>query len=317
MTALVVAEHDNAALKPATLNALAAASEIAGGDVDVLVAGKDCRAVAEAARARSPASRKVLLADDAAYEHGLAENLAPLLVKLAEQLQPSAGAGDDRRQEPDAARRGAARRDADLRHQRRRLARHVRAADLCRQRARDGAVERPDQGHHRARHRLSAAARRPAASAPIETVAPTGAAGLSRIRRRRAVEIRAARADQRPDHHLRRARHAVGREFPAAREGRRQARRRGRRLARRGRCRLCAQRLPGRPDRQDRRARALYRGRHLRRDPASRRHEGLRRSSSPSTRTRRRRSSRSPITAWSAICSRSCPSSPPSSSAAK
>jgi electron transfer flavoprotein alpha subunit len=83
MSALVVAEHDNAALKPATLNAVAAATEIAGQDVDILVAGKGCRAVAEAA-AKIAGVRKVLLADDAAYDHGLAENVAPLVVKLAE-----------------------------------------------------------------------------------------------------------------------------------------------------------------------------------------------------------------------------------------
>jgi electron transfer flavoprotein alpha subunit len=83
MAALVVAEHDNAALKPATLNAVAAAKEIAGQDIDILVAGKGCRAVAEAA-AEVAGIRKVLLADDAAYDHGLAENVAPLVVKLAE-----------------------------------------------------------------------------------------------------------------------------------------------------------------------------------------------------------------------------------------
>ena len=82
MAALVVAEHDNSTLKPATLNAVAAAKEIAGSEVDILVAGKDCRAVADAASG-IPGVRKVLLADDAAYDHGLAENLAPLLVKLA------------------------------------------------------------------------------------------------------------------------------------------------------------------------------------------------------------------------------------------
>jgi electron transfer flavoprotein alpha subunit len=82
MAALVVAEHDNAALKPATLNAVAAAKEIAGLEVDILVAGKDCRAVTEAA-AKIAGARKVLLADDAAYAHGLAENVAPLIVKLA------------------------------------------------------------------------------------------------------------------------------------------------------------------------------------------------------------------------------------------
>ena len=85
MSVLVLAEHDNRALKPATLNAVTAASEIAkaaSGDVHILVAGKECRPVAEAA-AQIAGAAKVLLADDAAYEHGIAENLAPLVVKLA------------------------------------------------------------------------------------------------------------------------------------------------------------------------------------------------------------------------------------------
>jgi electron transfer flavoprotein alpha subunit len=82
MAALVVAEHDNTALKPATLNALAAAKEITGADVDILVAGQNCRGVAEAA-ARIPGVRRVLLAEDEAYAHGLAENVAPLVVGLA------------------------------------------------------------------------------------------------------------------------------------------------------------------------------------------------------------------------------------------
>jgi electron transfer flavoprotein alpha subunit len=85
MSVLVVAEHDNRALKAATLPAVAAAVEIAGkagSDVHILVAGKDCRPVAEAA-AHIAGVAKVLLADDDAYDHGLAENCAPLLVKLA------------------------------------------------------------------------------------------------------------------------------------------------------------------------------------------------------------------------------------------
>jgi len=82
MAALVVADHDNGTLKPATLNAVAAAKEIAGQEVDILVAGKDCHAVAEAASGIAGV-RKVLLADDPVYDHGLAENIAPLLVKLA------------------------------------------------------------------------------------------------------------------------------------------------------------------------------------------------------------------------------------------
>ena len=95
MAALVVAEHDNRVLKPATLNALAAAAEI-GGDVDVVVAGKDCRGVAEAA-AQIPGVKRVRLAEDPAYEHGLAENVAPLLVALAADythlLAPATTAG--------------------------------------------------------------------------------------------------------------------------------------------------------------------------------------------------------------------------------
>jgi electron transfer flavoprotein alpha subunit len=87
MAVLVVAEHDNKSLKPATLNAAAAAAELAkagAGDVHILVAGKDCRPAADAA-AKIAGVAKVLIADDAAYEHGLAENLAPLLVGLAAQ----------------------------------------------------------------------------------------------------------------------------------------------------------------------------------------------------------------------------------------
>ncbi|HVB18171.1 MAG TPA: FAD-binding protein [Stellaceae bacterium] len=85
MSVLVVAEHDGKAVKAATLHAVTAAGEIAkvaGSDVHILVAGTDCHAAAEAA-AQIAGVAKVLLADDAAYDHGLAENWAPLLVKLA------------------------------------------------------------------------------------------------------------------------------------------------------------------------------------------------------------------------------------------
>ena len=81
MSALVIAEHDNAALKPATLNAVTAATK-AGGDVAVLVAGQNCGAAVEAAQ-KIAGVAKVLVADSAEYAHALAENLAPLIVKLA------------------------------------------------------------------------------------------------------------------------------------------------------------------------------------------------------------------------------------------
>lgn len=81
MSILVIAEHDNAALKAATLNAVSAAAKI-GGEVHILVAGQGAQAVAEAA-AKVAGVAKVLLADDAAYAHPLPENVAPLVVTLA------------------------------------------------------------------------------------------------------------------------------------------------------------------------------------------------------------------------------------------
>ena len=81
MASLVIAEHDNQSLKEATLSTVTAATRI-GGDVDVLVAGKGCGAVAEAA-AKIAGVRKVLVADDDAYANALAEPLANLVIKLA------------------------------------------------------------------------------------------------------------------------------------------------------------------------------------------------------------------------------------------
>ncbi|MFU8815846.1 MAG: FAD-binding protein [Pseudomonadales bacterium] len=78
---LVVADHDNESLNAATRVTVAAAGQV-GGDVHVLVAGENCRAVAEAAAA-VPGVGKVLLADNPLYGHGLAENLALLVTELA------------------------------------------------------------------------------------------------------------------------------------------------------------------------------------------------------------------------------------------
>ena len=81
MAILVIAEHDNATLKGATLNVVTAAAAI-GGDVNVLVAGSNCGAVAEAA-AKIAGVSKVLVADNAAYAHQLAENVSLLVTELA------------------------------------------------------------------------------------------------------------------------------------------------------------------------------------------------------------------------------------------
>jgi len=81
MSILVIAEHDNKELKPATLSAIGAAHKI-GGDVHVLVAGSGCGGVAENV-AKAAGVAKVLKADAPELEHGLAENVAPLIVEFA------------------------------------------------------------------------------------------------------------------------------------------------------------------------------------------------------------------------------------------
>jgi len=81
MALLVVAEHDNKSLKSSTLHAVAAAVAI-GGEIHVLIAGLNAKPAADAA-AKVAGVAKVLLAEDAAYEHPLAEDIAALAVKLA------------------------------------------------------------------------------------------------------------------------------------------------------------------------------------------------------------------------------------------
>lgn len=81
MSVLVYAEHDNEQLKTETHKLVHAASKV-GSDITVLVAGSGCASVAEHA-AKISGVGKVLLADNAAYEHQLAENIGELVVKLA------------------------------------------------------------------------------------------------------------------------------------------------------------------------------------------------------------------------------------------
>ncbi len=82
MANLVIVEHDNNEVAAATLHAVTAAQQV-GGDIDLLVAGENCGAVAEAA-AKIAGVNKVKVADDAKFGHHLAENLASLIVEQAE-----------------------------------------------------------------------------------------------------------------------------------------------------------------------------------------------------------------------------------------
>ncbi len=81
MTALVIAEHDNATIKGATLNTVTAAAAC-GGDVHVLIAGHNAAEAAKAA-AQIAGVAKVIHADAAGFEHGLAENVAAQVIALA------------------------------------------------------------------------------------------------------------------------------------------------------------------------------------------------------------------------------------------
>ena len=80
MTVLVIAEHDNKAIRPATLCAVTAAVKL--GEVHVLVAGHNCKSAADAA-AKIAGVAKILLSDSPAFEHQLPENIAPLIASIA------------------------------------------------------------------------------------------------------------------------------------------------------------------------------------------------------------------------------------------
>lgn|SRR5690554_2395761 len=82
MSILILTEHDNQSLKPVTLSLVTASQQI-GGDIDLLVAGENCQAVADAAAAIAGV-RKVIVADNAAYAHQLAENVSKLMAEIAD-----------------------------------------------------------------------------------------------------------------------------------------------------------------------------------------------------------------------------------------
>jgi electron transfer flavoprotein alpha subunit len=85
MTTLVIAEHNNQSIRPATLNTVTAASDItrlSGGEVHVLVAGKGAQAAAEAA-SKINGVTKVIHVEGDQFEHGLAENMAAQVIAIA------------------------------------------------------------------------------------------------------------------------------------------------------------------------------------------------------------------------------------------
>tara|TARA_B100001287_G_scaffold111783_2_gene94219 strand:+ start:273 stop:1223 length:951 start_codon:yes stop_codon:yes gene_type:complete len=82
MTTLILAEHDNTELRPATLNAVTAAKEL-GGEIEILVAGSGCEGAANNA-SKIEGVTKILVADSDEYANALAENVATLVSNIAD-----------------------------------------------------------------------------------------------------------------------------------------------------------------------------------------------------------------------------------------
>lgn len=80
MKILILAEHDNQTIKPVTLNTVTAARQL-NGDIDMMVVGANCNSVAEHA-AKIDGVKQILVADNAIYEHQLAENTASLVAEV-------------------------------------------------------------------------------------------------------------------------------------------------------------------------------------------------------------------------------------------
>ena len=179
MTSLVIAEHDNASIKGATLNTVTAAAKC-GGDVHVLVAGHNAGAAAKAA-GQIAGVAKVIHADGEHLAHGLAENMAAQVLAIAGNLQPHPVPGHGQRQEHRPARGRQARRRADLRRDQGRQPRHLRAADLCRQCDCHRAEPGREQGHHGAHHRFRPGRGHAAARPPWKTIAAAADSGKSRF----------------------------------------------------------------------------------------------------------------------------------------
>ena len=182
MAVLVVADHDNASLKDNTHKTVTAAKALSG-DVDVLVAGQGVDAVAAEA-AKIEGVRKVLVAESDALGKQIAEALAATVLALMPNydavLVPATSVGKN------FAPRVAAKLDVAPISEIIEVvvARHLRAADLCRQRAGDGPVVRRQEGDHRAADRVQGGRRgrlgadREASPAPMP--APTRASSPTR-----------------------------------------------------------------------------------------------------------------------------------------
>ncbi len=250
MTVLVIAEHDNASIKGATLNTVTAAAAC-GGDVHVLVAGHNAGAAAQAA-AQIAGVAKVIHADAAGLAHGLAENVAAQVLAIASNyshiLFPATASGKN------VAPRVAAKLDV------------AQISDITKVVSAD-TFERPIYAGNAIATVQSAdavkvitvrttgfdAAAATGGAAAVETVAAAADTRQEQLRGQRNRQERPPRAHRRQDHRLRwpgsgQRREVQRSHHPAGR----QAGRRHRRHPRSGGRGLRPQRLASGPDRQDR-----------------------------------------------------------------
>ena len=310
MGILVIAEHDNHSIKAATLNALSAAVQL-GGEVTLLVAGNDCGAAVEAG-ARINGVSRLLHADAPHYEHGLVEELAPLVAACCDGMTHALAPADTFGK--NLMPRVAALLDVGM------------VADIVSIESADTFVRPIYAGNALATVKsndavkvitvrttnFDAVAAEGGAAAVATAGDLPGPVGLSGF-----VSLESPESE-RPE--LTSAKIVLsggrgfgsGENFPPAGGRGRQAGRSCRRLPRRGRCGLRIKRLPGRPDRQDRRARPVRCGGYLRRHPAPGRYEGKQGD-------RRHQQGRGGaylrgcgLRPGRRPCSRPCPSSPPS-----
>jgi electron transfer flavoprotein alpha subunit len=250
MSILVIAEHDNAVLKAATLNTVTAATQL-GGDIARAGGRPQLRGGRRQAAAQVAGVKKVLVADAPHYAHQLAENMAALVVGLAGGLHPHPGpataAGKNTLPRVAALLDVAQISDIIKIDSADTFVRPIYAGNvLATVQSKDAVKVMTVRGTAFPRQRPPAVPPRSKPSRPRRCRCP--------LRRPATDPVRPARVDRRPHHRFRRARHGQRRQLQAAGRRRRQAGRGGGRLPRGGGRRLRAQRLPGRPDRQGGRA---------------------------------------------------------------
>ena len=259
-------------VRPATLNTVTAAAK-AGGEVHVLVVGHNAADAANEA-AKIGGVSKVLLADGAQFADGLAEPVAAQVVSMAGGYSHlfAAATAYGKNIMPRVAAKLDAAQISDISS--------VESADTFTRPIYAGnAIATVQSGDPikvvTARPTNFEPAPSEGGSATVETVAAVAAGDASRFVSRDVVKLDRPELQGAKIVDFRRPRHRLGGKFQVARAAGGQAECGDRCIARRGRCRLCPKRLAGRANGQGRGAAAVYRGRHLGRDSASGRHEGL------------------------------------------